>query len=126
MQEKTKRKQQKFYRPGKLEHKGTKISIKTQPYINGVVFDLKDPITHFHSYLSTLALLVNQYELLINIPNVATLTNIEVIDSEVCTKLKTLLQFLSLSPTEITLKDQFIDKEILDMLELGESYERQR
>jgi hypothetical protein len=126
MQEKAKKKQKKFYRPGKLEHKGTKISIKTQPYINGVIFDLNDPITHFHSYLSTLALLINQYEILSAIPNVQAFTHVEPIDLETCTRLKTLLQFLTLSPTEIVLKDQFVDKEVLDMIKIGETYERQR
>ena len=44
-------KTKKFYRPGTLEEKGTKLSLKTQPYTNGVVFSTTDPITSFHSLL---------------------------------------------------------------------------
>ena len=28
----------KYYKPGVLKEKGTKISLKTQPYINGVIY----------------------------------------------------------------------------------------
>ena len=37
----------KFFRPGSLEVPGTKISIKTMPYLIGVIFDTQYPITSF-------------------------------------------------------------------------------
>lgn len=104
----------KFYRPGTLEEKGTKISIKTQPYINGVVFSTEDPITSFHSLMSSLKVIIEEYENLRAIPGIgeAVPSSID-LRSGITGRLKLLLDFLTQSPMEITLKEQKVDEMVL-------------
>lgn len=104
----------KFYRPGTLPEKGTKISLKTQPYINGVIFDPEDPITSFHKTLMTLKVIVEEYEMLRSIPgiNQAVPTVLD-LQSGITGQVKLLLDYLSQSPTEVILKEQSVDRDIL-------------
>lgn len=115
----------KYYKPGTLEEKGTKVSLKTQPYINGVVFDTTDPITSFHFYLIAIKAMIEEYEMLRNIPGMDTAvpTTLD-LKNGLTGKAKLLLDFLIQSPIEIVLKDQKISQEILNDLSLsGENYE---
>lgn len=115
----------KYYKPGTLEEKGTKVSLKTQPYINGVVFDTTDPITSFHFYLIAIKVMIEEYEMLRNIPGMDTAvpTTLD-LKNGLTGKAKLLLDFLIQSPIEIVLKDQKISQEILNDLSLsGENYE---
>ncbi len=117
-----KNKSYKFYRPGTLEVQGTKISLKTQPYINGVIFDLDDPISSFHSYLSTMSFIIRQYEYLIQIAGMKDIVYKNFgfdISMESIAKVKLLLSYLTQSPIEITLKDQKLNREVLAELEVA-------
>lgn len=109
----------KFYQPGTLEQKGTKISLKTQPYINGVVFDVNDPIVAFRTQIAMIHHLVHQYEYIANIPGMTSVFN-ECVDSpipmEEVGKAKLLLEYLAQSPIEIILKEQPVDTTILNDL----------
>ena len=117
-----KKTQEKFYRPGTLEEKGTKVTLKTQPYINGVVFDMDDPISSFHGLLTALKIIVEEYEMLRGIPGinnaVPTVLNLS---SGVTGKSKLLLDYLAQSPIEIILKEQKVDKNILTDLAVSGS-----
>lgn len=105
----------KFYKPGTLAEKGTKISLKTQPYINGVVFDTKDPITSFHYLLIAMKGITEEYEMLRNIPGIseAVPTCLELKDG-LTGQIKLLLDFLTQSPIEIVLKEQVVTQDILN------------
>jgi len=117
-----KKTQEKFYRPGTLEEKGTKISLKTQPYINGVVFDMDDPISSFHGLLTALKIIVEEYEVLRGIPGInnALPTALD-LSSGITGKTKLLLDYLAQSPIEIILKEQKVDKNILTDLAVNNS-----
>lgn len=117
-----KKTQKKFYRPGTLEEKGTKISLKTQPYINGVVFDMDDPISSFHGLLTALKIIVEEYEVLRGIPGInnALPTALD-LSSGITGKTKLLLDYLAQSPIEIILKEQKVDKNILTDLAVNNS-----
>lgn len=117
-----KKTQEKFYRPGTLEEKGTKISLKTQPYINGVVFDMDDPISSFHGLLTALKIIVEEYEVLRGIPGInnALPTALD-LSSGITGKTKLLLDYLAQSPIEIILKEQKVDKNILTDLAVNDS-----
>lgn len=106
----SKLKNKKFYRGGKLPVKGTKITLKTQPYLNGVVFNTEDPISSFHCYLILLKNIVNNYELIKDIPGLDIKNEISNIDIGY---VKLLLDFLIQSPIEITLKEQIIDNNLI-------------
>ena len=86
----------KYYKPGVLKEKGTKISLKTQPYINGVIFDIDDPISSFHYYLIQMKTIVNEYERLRSIPgmNEAIPSSLE-LNSGITGKVKLLLDYLT-------------------------------
>jgi len=109
----------KFYRPGTLAEKGTKISLKTQPYINGVIFDTQDPISSFHSYLAALKIIVDEYEMLRSIPgmNNAVPSSLD-LQNGITGKTKLLLDYLAQSPIEVVLKTQVVDNDILVALEV--------
>lgn len=115
----------KYYRPGTLEEKGTKVSLKTQPYINGVVFDTTDPISSFHYYLIAMKSIVEEYEMLRSIPGMDTAVPTELdLNSGITGKAKLLLEYLIQSPIEIVLKEQKITQDVLNELSLtGEHYE---
>lgn len=115
-------KTKKFYKPGRLEQKGTKVSLKTQPYINGIVFDTDDPITSFHSYIAATNYIVHQYEFLREIPGMKEIISDRFGDgttSEKIAKVKLLLDFLARSPIEVTLKEQKVDQQILNDLTIS-------
>ena len=106
----------KFYKPGTLEEKGTKISLKTQPYINGIVFDTTDPITSFHGYMAKVNNIVHRYEYLIQIPGMKDIVSDHYGDSltmEDIAKVKLLINYLAQSPIEMTIKEQVIDNDVL-------------
>ncbi len=124
MKSKVEKKKNKFYRPGKLLEKGTKVSIKTQPYVNNLVFDLEDPITCLHSHLSSLSLIVNQYEFLTNFANLEKLIGSTPVSKDEIKRVKSLLDFLVLSPIEVTLKDQIVNEEVLNEIRIGEKNEQ--
>lgn len=115
----------KYYRPGTLEEKGTKVSLKTQPYINGVVFDTTDPISSFHYYLIAMKSIVEEYEMLRSIPGMDTAVPTELdLNSGITGKAKLLLEYLIQSPIEIVLKEQKITQNVLNELSLtGEHHE---
>lgn len=120
--------EKKFYRKGTLEEKGTKVTLKTRPYINGMVFNTEDPITSFHQTLAAIKIMIEEYEMLRSIPGIndAVRTALD-LNSGITGRAKLLLDFLSQSPIEITLKDQSITNEILNDLEInniGDRYER--
>lgn len=110
----------KYYRPGVLKEKGTKISLKTQPYINGVIFDMDDPISSFHYYLIQMKTIVNEYERLRSIPgmNEAVPSSLE-LNSGITGKVKLLLDYLIQSPIEINIRDQKITRDLLAELEIN-------
>lgn len=109
----------KYYRPGTLEEKGTKVSLKTQPYINGVVFDTTDPISSFHYYLIAMKSIVEEYEMLRSIPGMDTAVPTELdLNSGITGKAKLLLEYLIQSPIEIVLKEQKITQDVLNELSL--------
>lgn len=115
-------KTKKFYKPGRLEQKGTKVSLKTQPYINGIVFDTDDPITSFHSYIAATNFIVHQYEYLREIPGMKEIISERFGDGiypEKIAKVKLLLDFLAQSPIEVVLKEQKVDKQILNDLAIS-------
>ncbi len=112
-------KTKKFYRPGTLAEKGTKVSLKTQPYINNIIFNTNDPITSLHTQLAIIKEIINQYEYMMNIPGMfATLGGQEIPSIEIG-KCKLLIDFLTMSPMEITLKEQQVNNDILNELELA-------
>lgn len=114
----------KYYKPGTLKEKGTKISLKTQPYINGVIFDIDDPISSFHYYLIQMKTIVNEYESLRNIPgmNEAVPSSLE-LNSGITGKVKLLLDYLIQSPIEINIRDQEVTRDLLAELEISTSGE---
>ena len=117
---KTRNINKKYYKPGVLKEKGTKISLKTQPYINGVIFDIDDPISSFHYYLIQMKTIVNEYESLRNIPgmNEAVPSSLE-LNSGITGKVKLLLDYLIQSPIEINIRDQKITRDLLAELEIN-------
>lgn len=108
----------KFYRPGSLEVPGTKITLKTQPYTNGVIFNTEDPISSFRAYVALLKTVIDNYEYFMSIPGFDNLEMQTPIRGEDLGKLKLLLNFLVESPTEIILKDQTVNNEILQEIEV--------
>ena len=114
----------KYYKPGVLKEKGTKISLKTQPYINGVIFDIDDPISSFHYYLIQMKTIVNEYESLRSIPgmNEAVPSSLE-LNSGITGKVKLLLDYLIQSPIEINIRDQEVTRDLLAELEISTSGE---
>lgn len=120
------RETKKFYRPGTLPEKGTKISLKTQPYTNGVVFDINDPISSFHRLLMSMKVIVDEYEMLRSIPGLkdAVPTALD-LNSGITGQVKLLLDYLSQSPIEVILKEQKIDRDVLtDLASIGVTHER--
>lgn len=111
-------KNHRFYRPGTTEAKGTKISLKTHPYVNGVLFNTQDPITSFHTYLSLMHTMVVNYEYLLEIPGLKGIIHDSgQIAPEDIGKVKLFLEYLSQSPIEITIKEQLVNDELLSMVE---------
>lgn len=96
----------KFFRPGTLDVPGTKITLKTQPYLNGVLLEPRDPITSFRQYFAFMDLVLRGYEAMSTIPGIEiALTEDMRIDTMTLAKLKLMVQFLGESPIEVILKD---------------------
>lgn len=111
--------QKKFYRPGTFEEKGTKISLKTRPIVNGVIFDMNDPISSFHKYLATIKCVINDYERMKEVPGlVESIPGLSSISSVQIGYAKLLLDYLAESPIEILLKPQEINQEIVATMEV--------
>ena len=108
----------KFFRPGTLEVPGTRITLKTQPYTNGVIFDMEDPITSFRSHIALLKTVIDNYEYFMSIPGFDNLDKQYLIKSEDLAKLRLLLNYLVESPMEIILKEQTITNDILHEIEV--------
>ena len=121
------KKQGKFYRPGTLAEKGTKVSLKTQPYVNGVIFDTTDPISSFHKLLAGLKVIVEEYEMMRNINGMGeAIPSALDLSTGITGQAKLLLDFLSQSPIEVVLKEQKVDNDVLADLaaQQGEHNER--
>ena len=86
--------------------------------MNGVIFNMNDPISSFRSYIALMNMVVNNYEYIMNIPGLAGSLPDCVIREEDLGKLKLLLNYLAESPTEIILKQQNITQEILNDMEI--------
>lgn len=113
----------KFYRPGSLEVPGTKIVLKTQPYTNGIIFDLDDPISSFRKYIALIKLLVENYEAVALIPGMTeslqhVLPDVVEGTDPLIGKAKLLLNYLAESPIEVILKEQPVTQAILNDLEV--------
>lgn len=117
-------KKTKFYRPGTLEVPGTKITLKTQPYTNGVIFNPEDPITSFHYYTALLKLVLDGYNKMLDISGLdQVIDRNSIVSGENIAKLKLLVNYLAESPIEISIKEQIITQDILAELELHQQLE---
>lgn len=96
----------KFYRPGTLPATGTKIVLKTQPYLNGVLLEPRDPITSFRQYFAFMDLVLRGYEIMSEIPGIdIALGETMRVDATTIAKLKLMIQYLAESPIEVILKE---------------------
>lgn len=112
------RTQKKFYRPGTYSTKGTKLALKTRPIVNDIIFNTQDPISSFQAYLSTIKCIINDYERLVNIPGIRdAVPGLALVSEDRIARCGLLLDFLVQSPTEITLKSQMVDDELLATVE---------
>lgn len=113
-----KRTQKKFYKPGTFNAKGTKISLKTRPIVNDIIFNTQDPISSFQAYLSTIKCIIDDYDRLINVPGMRqVMQGLADIPAERIARCKLLIDYLVQSPTEITLKSQEVDDELIATVE---------
>ncbi len=111
--------QKKFYRPGTFAEKGTKISLKTRPVVNNVIFDMNDPISSFHGYLATIKCVINDYERMRQVPGlVNSLPGLSNISPTQIGYAKLLIDYLTQSPIEILLKPQEINQDIIATMEV--------
>lgn len=109
----------KFFRPGNLEVPGTKVSIKTVPYLNGVVFNTEDPITSFRTYMAIINTLIRNYQMMVQIPGMENFIEPgDRLNPTDVNKAKMLIDLLALSPTEILIREQVVTPEILADLEV--------
>lgn len=110
----------KFFRPGTLEVPGTKVSIKTVPYLNGVVFNTEDPITSFRTYMAIINTLIRNYQMMVQIPGMENFIEPgDRLNPTDVNKAKMLIDLLALSPTEILIREQVVTPEILADLEVN-------
>lgn len=110
----------KFFRPGNLEVPGTKVSIKTVPYLNGVVFNTEDPITSFRTYMAIINTLIRNYQMMVQIPGMENFIEPgDRLNPTDVNKAKMLIDLLALSPTEILIREQVVTPEILADLEFN-------
>lgn len=109
----------KYYRPGTLEVPGTKITLKTQPYTNGVVFNPEDPISSFRSHMASLKLILDGYNKMLSVQGLEQIIDANsLVSSEQIARLKLLINYLAESPMEIIIKEQIINNNILNELEV--------
>jgi hypothetical protein len=110
----------KFFRPGNLEVPGTKVSIKTVPYLNGVVFNTEDPITSFRTYMAIINTLIRNYQMMVQIPGMENFIEPgDRLNPTDVNKAKMLIDLLALSPIEILVREQVVTPEILADLEVN-------
>ena len=110
----------KFFRPGNLEVPGTKVSIKTVPYLNGVVFNTEDPVTSFRAYMAIINTLIRNYQMMVQIPGMENFIEPgDRLNPTDVNKAKMLIDLLALSPTEILIREQVVTPEILADLEVN-------
>ena len=110
----------KFFRPGNLEVPGTKVSIKTVPYLNGVVFNTEDPVTSFRTYMAIINTLIRNYQMMVQIPGMENFIEPgDRLNPTDVNKAKMLIDLLALSPTEILIREQVVTPEILADLEVA-------
>ena len=110
----------KFFRPGDLEVPGTKVSIKTVPYLNGVVFNTEDPITSFRTYMAIINTLIRNYQMMVQIPGMENFIEPgDRLNPTDVNKAKMLIDLLALSPIEILVREQVVTPEILADLEVN-------
>ena len=110
----------KFFRPGTLEVPGTKVSIKTVPYLNGVVFNTEDPVTSFRTYMAIINTLIRNYQMMVQIPGMENFIEPgDRLNPTDVNKAKMLIDLLALSPTEILIREQVVTPEILADLEVN-------
>ena len=110
----------KFFRPGTLEVPGTKVSIKTVPYLNGVVFNTEDPITSFRTYMAIINTLIRNYQMMVQIPGMENFIEPgDRLNPTDVNKAKMLIDLLALSPIEILVREQVVTPEILADLEVN-------
>lgn len=110
----------KFFRPGNLEVPGTKVSIKTVPYLNGVVFNTEDPVTSFRTYMAIINTLIRNYQMMVQIPGMENFIEPgDRLNPTDVNKAKMLIDLLALSPTEILIREQVVTPEILADLEVN-------
>jgi hypothetical protein len=96
----------KFYRPGTLPVAGTKIVLKTQPYLYGVLLEPRDPITSFREYFAFMDLVLRGYEIMSEIPGIdIALGDAMRVDKATIERLKLMIQYLAESPIEVILKE---------------------
>ena len=114
----------KYFRPGTLEVPGTKITLKTQPYTNGVVFDPQDPISSFRSKMALLSLVLDGYNRMLEIQGLDQVIGKDsIVSGEWIARLKLLVNYLAESPIEIIMKEQVITQDILTELEIAQCLE---
>jgi hypothetical protein len=110
----------KFFRPGNLEVPGTKVSIKTVPYLNGVVFNTEDPVTSFRTYMAIINTLIRNYQMMVQIPGMENFIEPgDRLNPTDVNKAKMLIDLLALSPIEILVREQVVTPEILADLEVN-------
>lgn len=110
----------KFFRPGNLEVPGTKVSIKTVPYLNGVVFNTEDPVTSFRTYMAIINTLIRNYQMMVQIPGMENFIEPgDRLNPTDVNKAKMLIDLLALSPIEILIREQVVTPEILADLEVN-------
>ena len=110
----------KFFRPGNLEVPGTKVSIKTVPYLNGVVFNTEDPVTSFRTYMAIINTLIRNYQMMVQIPGMENFIEPgDRLNPTDVNKAKMLIDLLALSPIEILIREQVVTPEILADLEVA-------
>ena len=118
------RKPKKFYRAGKLSKPGTKIILKTRPFVSGALFDTIDPITSFHLHLLKMRQVMEQYQEITKIGGlkeaISDTYQFEIIEDDQIELLKNMVEFLTNAPIEFLLKPQDIDEEVIsEMLGKG-------
>lgn len=114
-----KAKQRKFYRPGTFEEKGTKVSLKTRPIVNNVIFDMDDPISSFRGYLATIKCIINDYDRMRQVPGLMdAIPGLNNISNAQIGYAKLLIDYLAQSPIEILLKPQEVDQDVIASMEV--------
>ena len=120
MSKKQTKKATKFYRAGKLRKPGTKITLKTRPFVSGALFDTEDPITSFHLHLINMKTVLAQYQEIVKVKGLQQVLKetyqFDIISDEYLEMLNHMVDYLTQAPIEILLKPQEIDSEIISAI----------